>query len=122
MDLRGYEREKFRLAELLRSLAVLSGDPLRDDRERYRDLFVRLAEDRFNLVVVGRVSRGNSSLMNAILSMDRLPTGIPRPRAGGLWPADGAGLEGAWPGGPARSLPRFHRNLLLPENATMSAK
>ena len=37
---------------------------------------VRLAEDRFNLVVVGRFSRGKSSLMNAILGRYRLPTGV----------------------------------------------
>jgi hypothetical protein len=35
-----------------------------------------LAEDRFNLAVVGPFSRGKSSLMNAILGFDVLPTGI----------------------------------------------
>jgi Dynamin family len=39
-------------------------------------MFARLAEDRFNLVVAGRFSRGKTSLMNAILGTDRLPTGI----------------------------------------------
>jgi len=34
------------------------------------------AEDRFNLVVVGRLSRGKTSLMNAIMGTDRLPTGM----------------------------------------------
>ena len=38
--------------------------------------FAWLAEDRFNLVVVGRFNRGKTSLMNAILATDRLPTGI----------------------------------------------
>jgi small GTP-binding protein len=41
-----------------------------------RALFGRLAEDRFNLVVVGRFSRGKSTLMNAMLGTNRLPTGI----------------------------------------------
>jgi hypothetical protein len=40
-------------------------------------LFVsRLAEDRFTVVVAGRFNRGKSSLMYAVLGMDRLPTGI----------------------------------------------
>ena len=71
MDLRDCERTKFELAEILRTLPF---DAAR--YERRRDLFARLAEDRFNLVVVGRFSRGKSSLMNAILGMDRLPTGV----------------------------------------------
>ena len=79
MDLEGYEKTKFALAELLRSADAL--DP-RDPQGRHangdlvRDLFSRLAEDRFNLVVVGRFSRGKTSLMNAVLGTDRLPTGI----------------------------------------------
>jgi Dynamin family len=79
MDLQGYEKTKFALAELLRSADAL--DP-RDPQGRHangdlvRDLFSRLAEDRFNLVVVGRFSRGKTSLMNAVLGSDRLPTGI----------------------------------------------
>jgi small GTP-binding protein len=71
MDLRDYERIKFELAEILRSLPFEAAQ-----FERRRELFARLAEDRFNLVVVGRFSRGKSSLMNAILGMDRLPTGV----------------------------------------------
>ena len=71
MDLREYERVKFALAEILRTVPW---EPAR--AERLRDLFARLAEDRFNLAVVGRFSRGKSSLMNAILGMDRLPTGV----------------------------------------------
>lgn len=77
MDLRGYERAKFELAELLQSAATLvANDKDSAVQDRFRDLFVRLAEDRFNLVVAGRFNRGKSSLMNAILGMDRLPTGI----------------------------------------------
>jgi GTP-binding protein EngB required for normal cell division len=75
MDLREYERHKFAIADLLRQMA-----PEAPDRQQWRDrttpLFARLAEDRFNLVLVGRFSRGKSSLVNAILGMDSLPTGI----------------------------------------------
>lgn len=36
----------------------------------------RLAEDRFNLVVLGEFKRGKSSLINALLNRDVLPTGV----------------------------------------------
>jgi GTP-binding protein EngB required for normal cell division len=76
MDLREYEQHKFAIAEILRSVATTIPNEKTEWRERIRDLFARLAEDRFNLVVVGRFSRGKTSLMNAILATDRLPTGI----------------------------------------------
>ena len=75
MDLREYEQHKFAIADLLRQMELAA-----PDRQEWRDqataLFTRLAEDRFNLVLVGRFSRGKTSLMNAILGMDQLPTGI----------------------------------------------
>ncbi len=74
MDLRQYDRIKTALAELLRGAAM--GREQEPEREEVRALFARLAEDRFNLVVVGRFSRGKSTLMNAMLGTDRLPTGI----------------------------------------------
>jgi small GTP-binding protein len=76
MDLRDYEQKKFAIAEILRGISHVIPDDHTERRERLRDLFTRLAEDRFNLVVVGRFSRGKTSLMNAILGTDRLPTGI----------------------------------------------
>jgi Dynamin family len=76
MDLRDYEQVKFDLAEVLRSVETFVPRDRHDQKERSRDLFSRLAEDRFNLVVVGRFSRGKTSLMNAVLATDRLPTGI----------------------------------------------
>jgi GTP-binding protein EngB required for normal cell division len=71
-----YEQTKFALAEILRfaDFNLRKVDPA--NRDAFRDLFARLAEDRFNLVVVGRFSRGKSSLMNAMLNSERLPTGI----------------------------------------------
>ena len=48
-----------------------------EDRvEHCQTLLVRLAEDRFNLAVVGQFKRGKSSLMNAIIGQDLLPTGL----------------------------------------------
>ncbi len=75
-DLRDYEQAKFALAEILR--AISAHPAMRADAARplLGDLFTRLAEDRFNLVVVGRYNRGKSSLMNAILATNRLPVGI----------------------------------------------
>lgn len=80
-ELRDYEHAKFELAEILRVISVASAATDRSmeaesGRREISELFTRLAEDRFVLLVVGRFSRGKSSLMNAILGMDRLPTGI----------------------------------------------
>ncbi len=77
MDLRSYERAKFELSDVLQAVATAkAAEGTRALEERLRDLLARFAEDRVNLIVVGRFSRGKSSLMNAILGMDRLPTGI----------------------------------------------
>jgi small GTP-binding protein len=73
MDLQQYDRIKSVLADILRSAGMRM--PSGGD-ESLRDLFARLAEDRFNLVVIGRFSRGKTSLMNAMLGTDRLPTGV----------------------------------------------
>ncbi len=75
MDLREYEQHKFAIADLLRQTELAAPDKQRW-REQATALFTRLAEDRFNLVLIGRFSRGKTSLVNAILEMDRLPTGI----------------------------------------------
>ncbi len=76
MDLRDYENAKFELASILRVLSEAAKDKGDRVNEQIRALFVRLAEDRFNLAVIGRFGRGKSSLMNAIIGIDRLPTGI----------------------------------------------
>ena len=75
MDLKQYEQKKFAIAEVIRSAQAIDtkdGTLLAE----CRDLLTRLAEDRFNLLVVGRFSRGKSTLTNAILGGDLLPTGI----------------------------------------------
>ncbi len=76
MDLREYEQSKFAIAEILRSASAYVPEQEEELRVRLQDLFARLAEDRFNVVVLGRFNRGKTSLMNAILRTDRLPTGI----------------------------------------------
>jgi Dynamin family len=82
MDLKTYEQVKFELAALIRSGQLIASEPEKDPNKRHdleqswRNLLNRLAEDRFTVVVAGRFSRGKSSLMNAVLGMDRLPTGI----------------------------------------------
>ena len=75
--LRDYDRVKLELASVLQSALRLIGeqtDPT--GHQKCRDLLARLAEDRFALAVMGRFNRGKSSLMNALLGMDRLPVGI----------------------------------------------
>lgn len=73
--LREYEKVKLDLAGLIRDVITPqeTDEHLRDEGQ---ELLARLAEDRFNVAVVGRFSRGKSSLMNAVLGTDRLPTGI----------------------------------------------
>jgi GTP-binding protein EngB required for normal cell division len=76
MSLRDYEQDKFEIAEILRSTSRAAPSEARALHAHLHDLFVRLAEDRFNLVVVGRFNRGKTSIMNAILGSPRLPVGI----------------------------------------------
>lgn len=70
MDLRRYQDCKYALAAILRGLPWRPETALRNRR-----LFERLAMDRFNVAVVGRYSRGKSTLLNAMTGSDRLPTG-----------------------------------------------
>ncbi len=76
MDLAAYDALKFDLAGVLRGLRHHYGRARAAEPEALGDLFARLAEDRFNLAVVGRFSRGKTSLMNAILGTDLLPVGV----------------------------------------------
>ncbi len=75
MNLKEYEQAKFSLAEIVRSAqAIDTKDP--GLQTVSRDLLTRLADDRFNLMLVGRFSRGKSTLINAVLGQAYLPTGI----------------------------------------------
>jgi small GTP-binding protein len=74
--LRKYEQGKFAISELLRSISNNFSSHDHAWQERLRELFLRLAEDRFNLVVVGRFNRGKTSIMNSIIGTNRLPVGI----------------------------------------------
>ena len=74
--LSAYRRRQLELAELIRGGMNLASDRRTDHRtESGRELLVRLAEDRFQLAVMGQFSRGKSTLMNAILGRPYLPTG-----------------------------------------------
>jgi len=70
--LRTYTRAKQRVGRLLgevgRVLEAIGGN---DDR--IHEVLSRLAEDRFNLVVLGEFKRGKSSLINAIVGRALLP-------------------------------------------------
>ncbi len=71
-----YRRRKLELADLIREVMSVAAER-RDEEgaESARELLGRLAEDRFQLAVVGQFSRGKSTLMNAILGRAYLPTG-----------------------------------------------
>jgi ribosome biogenesis GTPase A len=74
--LTGYRRRQLELGELIRGLLHLAAERHDDQRQASaRELLARLAEDRFQLAVVGQFSRGKSTLMNAILGRAYLPTG-----------------------------------------------
>lgn len=76
MKLAAYETCKFAMAQLLRTMEAVAPKDRREIHDQIHKAQTRLAEDRFNLAVVGRFSRGKSSLMNAMLHTDRLPTGV----------------------------------------------
>jgi GTP-binding protein EngB required for normal cell division len=76
-QLRGYTSAKQTVTEHVRAAMQLlraRGDAERVDQ--CQALLVKLAEDRFNLAVVGQFKRGKSSLMNAVIGRDLLPTGL----------------------------------------------
>lgn len=75
--LKAYTKAKHTVASEIRALKRLlaeAGDAKR--ASECQDLMAKLAEDRFTLAVLGQFKRGKSSLMNAILGRDLLPTGV----------------------------------------------
>jgi predicted GTPase len=76
-SLRHYTLTKQEVATLVRAAKQLfQACGAREAAERCQELVVQLAEDRFNLAVVGQFKRGKSTLMNAVLGRDLLPTGL----------------------------------------------
>ncbi|MEN6412728.1 MAG: dynamin family protein [Veillonellales bacterium] len=75
--LRIYTQTKLALASQLRSLReALISLGLEESEQQCGELTVKLAEDRFTLAVLGQFKRGKSSLMNAIIGRELLPTGV----------------------------------------------
>jgi small GTP-binding protein len=72
-----YAKRKLELAAILRTL-LHTAERRKDEMSvgECRRLLARLAEDRFNLAILGQFSRGKSSLMNSLLGVEKLPTGI----------------------------------------------
>lgn len=76
-ELKVYLRKKHAVAGAIRSLQELFESRHSEARAaECHDLMIKLAEDRFTLAVVGQFKRGKSSLMNAIIRRDLLPTGL----------------------------------------------
>jgi GTP-binding protein EngB required for normal cell division len=75
--IRRYDELKLEVGAIAQSAMLLCAKAKDEQGERaLRQILARLAEDRFNLAVVGPFSRGKSSLMNAILGLDALPTSL----------------------------------------------
>ncbi len=75
--LRTYLQTKQEVALHVRSvLGLLRLRGAKSRIERCQELLVKLAEDKFNLVVLGQFKRGKSSLMNAVIGRELLPTGL----------------------------------------------
>jgi predicted GTPase len=75
--LRDFSRLKLGLASVIRSIRQMAEEQKADNRlNDCRKLLSRVAEERFNVGVVGQFSRGKTSLMDAILREDRLPTSV----------------------------------------------
>lgn len=76
-DLHAYSSNKLTLAKQLYVLReVLTNSKQKIAAQQIADIIVKLAEDRFTLAVLGQFKRGKSSLMNAIIGREILPTGI----------------------------------------------
>lgn len=72
-----YRALALELAAIIRSVLDRAREQRNERMEaRARRLLRRLSEDRFHLAVVGQHKRGKSSLMNAMIGRNLLPTGI----------------------------------------------
>ncbi len=76
-SLRHYTLAKQEVAASVRAAKqVFQTQSAPDAVDHCQALLAQLAEDRFNLAVVGQFKRGKSTLMNAVLGRDLLPTGL----------------------------------------------
>jgi ribosome biogenesis GTPase A len=76
-DLATYERHKHEIAQILREVHAGAYQAKNLGLEHsVGELTNKLAGDRFYLTVVGQFSRGKSTLMNAILGKEYLPSGF----------------------------------------------
>lgn len=76
-ELRLYTQRKLAVGAQVRALAEALKNRGSEPRQHEgEDLIVKLAEDRFTLAVLGQFKRGKSSLMNAIIGRELLPTGV----------------------------------------------
>ncbi len=67
-QLTGYQQRRLELGDALRGMLPLAhgyGDERRE--QEVRELLTRLAAGRFQLAVAGQLSRGKTTLMNALL-------------------------------------------------------
>jgi Dynamin family len=73
-----HEMLDFVLAELAETAASIVSPSASQTKlfERFEGLRRRLAADRFQLAVLGQFKRGKSTLLNALLGADALPTGV----------------------------------------------
>jgi len=76
LQLQAYNRAKHMLGRAARGALGQLERAGEGKAEDCRQLLAKLAEDRFNLVVLGQYKRGKSSLLNAILGRELLPTGM----------------------------------------------
>jgi GTPase Era involved in 16S rRNA processing len=75
--LRDFTLAKQQVTALVRAVRQYFHDAKETPRdEQCQALLVKLAEDRFNLAVLGQFKRGKSSLMNAVIGRNLLPTGL----------------------------------------------
>jgi ribosome biogenesis GTPase A len=76
-NLRAFRQTKMALADQLRIIKEAVRSLGMEETERQlEELMGKLAEDHFTLAVLGQFKRGKSSLMNAIVGRELLPTGL----------------------------------------------
>jgi GTP-binding protein EngB required for normal cell division len=76
-DLKTYTKAKQAVARQLRAVwNFFHAQKSEQGESECRELMAKLAEDRFVLAVVGQFKCGKSSLMNAVIGRELLPTGV----------------------------------------------